>query len=103
MARRPGARRFGAFTAPTVVSILAAGFYLTSVEPATPKSLAPLPAPAAAADEPLTEPPPAVEPVVVPVAAVDVEPPTPAPEPAAEPEPCADALAVVAAAGLPLP
>lgn len=103
MARRHGARRLGAFTAPTVLTILAAGFYLASAEPATPKSLAPLPAPAAVVAEPLTEaPPPAVEPVLEPVAAVAVEPPAPEPEPPA-PEPCADALAVVAAAGLPLP
>lgn len=107
MARRRGVRRLGAFTAPTVLSILATGFYLTSVEPATPRSLAPLPAPAAVAGEPLTEPPPAVEPAVVPVTAVALEPPAPPPEPppepAPEPEPCVEALAAVAAAGLPLP
>lgn len=101
MARHHGVRRLGAFTAPTVLSVLAAGFSLGSVEPATPKSLAPLPAPAAVYAEPLAPPPAAVEPVFEAVTAVANEPPAPPPEP--EPEPCADALAVVAAAGLPLP
>ena len=102
---RPGLRRLGAFTAPTLLSILAAGFYLASVEPATPRSLAALPAPAPeqALSEPVAEPPVEIEPVVEPVAAVAVEPPAPAPEPEPAPEPCADALAVVAAGGLPLP
>lgn len=107
MTRQHGLRRLGAFTAPTLLGILAAAFYLTPVEPAVPKSLAPLPAPAPVAALPLTEPPPAVEPVEEPVAAVAVEPPLPAPQPAPapapEPEPCAGALADVAAAGLPLP
>ncbi len=107
MARRHGSRRLGSFTAPTVLSILAAGFYLTPVGPATPKSLAGMPAPAPVAAEPAREPAPAVEPDLETVAVVAVEQPAPepAPEPAPapEPEPCADALAAVAAAGLPLP
>jgi hypothetical protein len=104
MARQPALRRLGALTAPTVLSILAAGFYLASVEPARPKSLAVLPVPATGQmpPEPETQPP-ALEPAVEPVAVVADEPPAPAPEPGPEPEPCGDALAVVAAAGLPLP
>ena len=107
MARRHGLRRLGAFTLPTLFCVLATAFYVTSVEPATPKSLASLNVSAAVASPSPTDPPPAVEPVVEPVAAVAVEPPAPQPEPAPEPEPepepCADARAAVAAAGLPLP
>ena len=107
MARQRGLRQLGAFTAPTVLSLLAAGFYLASVEPATPRSLAPPSAPAAVAGEPVTDAPPAVEPVVETVAIVAVEQPAPEPAsepaPAPEPEPCAGALAAVADAGLPLP
>jgi hypothetical protein len=109
MARHPGLRRLGAFTAPTVLSLLATGFYLASVEPATPTSLAQLSAPAPVAGEPAPTPATAVEPVAedLAVAAVELPPPEPAAEPAPapeqEPEPCADALAAVAGAGLPLP
>ena len=112
MARQHVSRRLGAFTAPTVLSILAAAFYLSSVEPATPKSLVPFTAPAQVSARPATEAPATVEPVLETVAAVAVEAPAPesappepeaAPAPAPEPEPCADALASVAAAGLGLP
>ena len=104
MARHHGLRRLGALTAPTVVSLLAAGFYLASVEPATPTSLAQPSVPAPASGAPVSEPsPPVVEPPAEPAALVEVDPPAPEPAPAPEPEPCAEALAAVAAAGLPLP
>ena len=103
MAHQHGLRRLGAFTVPTVLSILAAGYCLSSVEPARPKSLAPLPAPAQVSAGPATEAP-TVAPVLESVAAVAVEEPAPPqPAPAPEPEPCADALASVASAGLGLP
>lgn len=100
MSRHHCLRRLGAFTAPTLLSILAVGFSMASVEPATPKSLAGVPAPVA-------QPAPAIETVLETVAVVAVEEPAPEPAPdpapAPEPEPCAAALAVVAGAGLPLP
>ena len=100
MTRQHGVRRLGA-----VLSIFAAGFYLATAEPATPKPLGDILTPAVAG-EPVTQPlpvGPALETVAV-VAAVQ-EPPDPAPDPAPEPEPepCTDALASVAAAGLALP
>jgi hypothetical protein len=103
--RRHGLRRLGAVTGPAVLSLLATGFYLASVEPATPRPLAQLSAPAQVASDRVADPAPAVEPVVEPVletpAPESVPEPTPAPAP--ESEPCADALSAVAAAGLPLP
>lgn len=102
MTRQHGLRRLGAITAPTVLLVLAASLFLASVDPATPKSLLPLTAPAPVAVEPAVETPPAVEPAFEPVAAVAEEPAPPA-EPVLETEPCAGALAEVAAAGLPLP
>ncbi|HUR22908.1 MAG TPA: hypothetical protein VMZ73_03445 [Acidimicrobiales bacterium] len=99
-------RRLGALAAPTVLSILAAGFYVASAEAATPKPLVMVSAPAPVVSEPVAQPPLAVEPVIetVAVAAVELEPaPAPEPAPEPEPEPCSDALDAVAAAGLPLP
>ena len=106
MPRQHGFRRLRHFTAPTVFGVLAAGFYLASADPATPRSLVLVTPPAQVTGAPATDPAPAVEGVVEPVTAIAPEPapePEAVPEPEPEPEPCAAALDDVAAAGLPLP